>query len=389
MSLSKAQKATKKKHEKSKEQQRKLFAPKQKYWSSDEIDKTEALYRIVIGGRSTGKTYCILKKCLENYILKGEPCAYIRRYAEELTPKNLAALFNPHKELLLKLTKGKYNSFFYRAREFHLAFIDDTGKIIDKDPNAFCFTVAINTSLTEKGQDRGAISTIVFDEFLTRDLYLKNEFILFQNVLSSLIRDRENVVIYMLGNTVNMFSPYWEELGITNITKMPQGSINVYKYGDSGLTVAVEYCADFNSKKEVSKFFAFNNPQLKMINEGSWELGLYPKCPYSLHDDDIKFKFYLKFQDDLIQGNIVQRENDYFIFFHRITRDINLKSNDIVLCDYVAASRYWTNDARDCPTKVHEIIWQLTQRRKLFFSTNEVGEVVRNYFLRQNKFDIK
>ncbi|MBQ2401993.1 MAG: phage DNA encapsidation protein, partial [Lachnospiraceae bacterium] len=39
---------------------------------------------------------------------------------------------------------------------------------------------------------------IVFDEFMTRSGYLNNEFVRFMNLLSTLIRDRENAVVYML-----------------------------------------------------------------------------------------------------------------------------------------------------------------------------------------------
>ena len=44
------------------------------------------------------------------------------------------------------------------------------------------------------------ITTIVFDEFMARRGYLPNEFELFQNVLSTIIRLRDNVKILMLAD---------------------------------------------------------------------------------------------------------------------------------------------------------------------------------------------
>ncbi|MGC5276152.1 hypothetical protein ACPXAM_23725, partial [Escherichia coli] len=87
---------------------------------------------------------------------------------------------------------------------------------------------------------------------------------------------------YMLGNTVNKYCPYFAEMGLEHIPKMTQGTIDVYAYGNSDLTVAVEYCKSPDSKvKEAShKYFAFNNPKLEMITGGAWELNIYPHLPY-------------------------------------------------------------------------------------------------------------
>lgn len=93
------------------------------------------------------------------------------------------------------------------------------------------------------------ITTIVFDEFLTRGSYLKDEFILFTNVCSTIIRQRNDVKIFMLGNTVNKYSPYFSEMGLSNIKNQKQGTIDIYRYGDSDLIVAVEYCASTQSGK--------------------------------------------------------------------------------------------------------------------------------------------
>jgi hypothetical protein len=74
--------------------------------------------------------------------------------------------------------------------------------------------------MTTKGQDRGEVSIILFDEFLIREQYLRDEFVDFMNVVSSLIRDRDGAIIYMLANSVSKYSPYWKEFGITGIESM-------------------------------------------------------------------------------------------------------------------------------------------------------------------------
>lgn len=177
------------------------------YYNIAPIDATGAIYRLIVGQRSNGKTYSVCRHIIEDYFNEGKRGAYIRRYEESITPKNLQSLFNPHLQLIWELSEHKWNSIFYRAKEFHLCAIDSEGKIIAKDDTAFCITAAINTSENTKGEDRGEVHTIVFDEFMTRSGYLNNEFVRFMNLLSTLIRDRENAVVYMLANTVKSEEP--------------------------------------------------------------------------------------------------------------------------------------------------------------------------------------
>jgi len=59
------------------------------FYDIEPIDNTNAVYRMIIGQRSNGKTYSVMKHIIENYLTKGERAAYIRRYEEDITPKNI------------------------------------------------------------------------------------------------------------------------------------------------------------------------------------------------------------------------------------------------------------------------------------------------------------
>ena len=54
---------------------------------------------------------------------------------------------------------------------------------------------------------------------MTRDIYLKDEFAIFANIISSLVRDREIKCIYMLANTVNKYCPYFEDMGLYHVAE--------------------------------------------------------------------------------------------------------------------------------------------------------------------------
>ena len=349
------------------------------------IDATGAIYRMIIGQRSNGKTYSVCKHIVEDYFNEGKRGAYIRRYEESITPKNLQSLFNPHLQLIWELSEHKWNSIFYRAKEFHLCAIDSEGKIIAKDDTAFCITAAINTSENTKGEDRGEVHTIVFDEFMTRSGYLNNEFVRFMNLLSTLIRDRENAIVYMLANTVNKYCPYFAEMGLKNIDKLQQGEIAVYSYGTSELTVAVELCDEVQATKTTaSKYFAFDNPQLQMITKGAWEFQIYPRPPYKILPEDIVLVFYIQFAEQLLACEVVhstlkQYCNDVFIFVHPQTKDINIDDYTIMYVSDFSSCRMHVRFLKDQPTDGHKLIYSLIQRKAVCFSDNDTGEVFRNW----------
>ncbi len=98
-----------------------------------------------------GKTYSVCKHIVENYFSKGERGAYIRRYEEDITPKNIQSLFAPHYKLIEQLSEGKYNFVIYRAKEFRFAYISEEGDILEKAPEAFCVAASINTAEHTKG----------------------------------------------------------------------------------------------------------------------------------------------------------------------------------------------------------------------------------------------
>lgn len=354
------------------------------------IDATNATYRLIVGQRSNGKTYAVCKHIIEDYMERGRRGAYIRRYEESLTPKNIQDLFAPHLNYIKAacIEKGlPWNGYYYRAKEFRLCTYDEDGKIIARDETAFCICAAINTAENTKGQDRGIVYTICFDEFMTRIGYLTNEFVSYMNLLSSLIRDRNNAVIYMLANTVNKYCPYFDEMGLKHIDALPQGEIALYTYPDTDLTVAVEYCDPVNAtKKAASKYFAFDNPQLKMITSGQWEFQLYPRAPYKLFKEDIVLTFYIQFADNLLACDIIhptakQHSSDIFIFVHDQTKDIDITPTTICYVDKFSSCPLHSQTIKANYCDVQKLIAKLICQKSVCFANNNVGELYRNWLM--------
>ena len=85
-------------------------------------------------------------------------------------------------------------------------------------------------------------------------------------------------------------------MGLTRVKDMKPGTIDVYQYGEEGkLRVAVEYAEASKEGKKSDVYFAFDNPKLKMITTGVWEIDIYPHCPYKYKPKDIQFTYFIKF----------------------------------------------------------------------------------------------
>lgn len=355
-------------------------------------DYPNAYYYVVFGERSNGKTYSALEYALERYKKNGEQFAYVRRWGEDIRPKNLVDLFSGHTEngSIAKIFEGEWTRIHYGSSKFYLERVTEEGDIERANDNVG-FAFDLNSMEHYKSISFPRITTIIFDEFMSRGGYLPNEWILFTNTLSTIIRLRNNVKIIMLGNTVNKYCPYFGEMGLTHVKEQKPGTVDIYHYGESDLTVAVEYTG--SSAKRGGKlsdvYFSFDNPELKMITTGEWEIAIYPHLPVKYRPKDVVCNFFVEFEEELIHGEVVSLDTGAFIFFHPKTTPIKEETQDIVYT--TKASEKW--NYRMCLTKHRDklslFILQCLRENRIFYQSNEIGEIFRNYIMWSDSYSIK
>lgn len=352
-----------------------------KYYSLNKINKKNATYNVIFGERSNGKTYATLKQVLENYFNDGSQFAYIRRWSVDVQPKRMNNLFNAIIEdgYLEKLSGGKFTAIFYRTGRFYLCTYNDKGKPIYNEEDIIGYAFSLSENEHNKANSYPRVTTIIFDEFLTNKIYLPDEFILFMNTISTIVRQRTNVKIYMLGNTVNKFCPYFKEMGLTNILTMKQGTIDVYTYGETKLKVAVEYADSKKKFKKNNFYFAFNNPKLKMITGGAWELNIYPHAPVKWLPKNILFTYFIDFNDSIYQCEIISKDENVFTFIHEKTTPIKNPDKDIIYTlDYNPKINYNVNILKPLNDYQNKITWFYTHDR-VYYQSNNVGDAINNY----------
>ena len=353
----------------------------------------DAYYYVIFGERSNGKTYSALSYAVERYVKAGEQFAYLRRYNEDIKRKNLTNLFSGHVEngFILQSTGEKWNGVDYASSKFYLTSYDEVKDEITRleDPMGFAFD--LNSMEHYKSTSFPRVKTIIFDEFMSRSGYIPNEFTLFMNTLSTIIRHRDDVKIIMLGNTVNQYCPYFQEMGLSHIKSQEPGTIDVYHYGSSQLKVVCEYTDPSTKRggKASDVYFAFDNPELQMITGGAWEIGIYPHLDCKILPKDVVTNFFVDFNRELLHGEVIAKDSGPFIFLHRKTTPIKDEENDIVYtCEPSSKWNY-----RMCLTKHSDklsiFIIKCLRENRIFYSTNEVGEVFRNYVMWSDSFSIK
>lgn len=354
---------------------------KPKFYSLDTILKTRSTYNVIFGERSNGKTYAVLKHGLEEYFRTGGEIAVVRRWQEDIKGNRASGIWSA---LLInneveKASGGEFTGIYYYASKFYLCNYSESGKVIYNQSDLLGHTFALSDTEHNKSISYPKIKTILFDEFLTRQIYLPDEFVLFMNTVSTIVRQRSNVQIFMLGNTVNKFCPYFAEMGLKHISKMEQGTIDVYTYGDSNLTVSVEYCSNTTATKESNFYFAFDNPKLNMITSGAWELDIYPHLPVRYKPKDIILSYFIEFDDQIFQANIIEVEGEMFTYIHSKTTDIKDTNEDLVYTlDFSHKMNYNRSIYRPTNKIAKKILW-FFQIDKVFYQDNDVGDTIHNY----------
>ena len=352
------------------------------FYSLDAMDKIKAQFKMIIGERSNGKSFAVLERILSNYCKDGSQGAIIRRWDTDIKPMYASTFFNGVVDagLVTKYTNGLWTGIVFKVGKWYLSKWDDDldKKVVDETPFAYAF--ALTTMEHNKSTSYPNITTILFDEFLSRNGYLPDEFHLFTNTLSTIIRYRDNVQIYMLGNTVNKTSPYFKEMGIKNIDKLKQGEITIVEYGATNLKLALEYCEPLNKEGKPSDvYFAFDNPKLKMITGGAWEMEIYPHCPCKYKYSDIRFTYFIIWEDTILQCEIIKMDDTTFTFIHEKTTPLQDEKHDLIYCPEQSVLKNWCRKITVAKNAREQKVQWYFKNDKVFYQDNEIGEIVRNY----------
>lgn len=351
-----------------------------RYYSLDAIEKENADYNIIIGERSNGKTFALLKRIVERYVKYGEQGAYIRRYDTDLKGKRGAVLCDGIIAAgVLDSLNTSWDRIYYYSGRWYLARKEEE-KII-KDDNPFMFAFSLSGMEHDKSTSYPGVRTIVYDEFLTRAGELNDEFNLFLNVISTIIRNRGDVKIFLLGNTVNRESVYFHSMGIYDIVKkMKRGDIQTVTT-EKGLKISIEYAGAENKEKPSDKYYDFSASSSRMIIGGEWEIQKYPRAPRRHKKKEVYFKYYIIFNGEILECEMIQDEDSTYTLVHKKKGSIKYPERDYIFSNSYDPRRNWHRRIDYNSDKMSQIIYKDIRTGKIYFTDDETGEVLRNFLI--------
>lgn len=254
---------------------------------------------MIIGNRSSGKSYGLKKRVVKNFLEKGQQFIYLRRYKDELDK-----------------SKETYFDDILLNQEFpghKIEFADDKYFINDK---LMGFAMALTKAKDYKSSSYPMVSIIIFEEFIIEEngytRYLKNEVEVFLGFYMSIDRYR-GVKVFFLGNNFSMFNPYTLYWNLNtpykgNITKAKGGKILLEMVNDQNF-IDERMKTDFGQLVEGTPFADYAIQNKSRIDNDTFVMKKTEKCSYY---------FTFKYSDDLYGVWVDYAEGKFFV-----SRDID------------------------------------------------------------------
>ena len=229
---------------------------------------------VIWGQRSNGKTYSVLKYALETFKKEKRTFVYVRRWAEDIAVKSMTKLMSP---LPIEDIFGKHK----KIKFFRGAFILYDEEDADYEEVVIGWAVALNQVAHTKSQTFDKAKVVILDEFLQlkSERVLRDEFDAWEQTLSTVLRTTQDAKIFIIGNSIGKYSPYFSPYGI-DPNAITQGEIKEIMLTNEEIEptkVVAEWC-QYNPKigKRTSKYVRGS----KMAKTGEWEIQEVANIPH-------------------------------------------------------------------------------------------------------------
>lgn len=343
---------------------------KQKYYDITALLETEAQYMMLLGQRANGKSYQVKQTILKDAYKKGYKFIYLRRYREDLKQQLVTRYFDDMP--INKLTEGIYTGVKAQFGSLYFTYIDVNGKEQKGDQiGVYC---SLNEYERYKSQVFGEeYKYIVYEEFITDNVYLYDEPRLLQQFVSTVARHRK-ITVFLIGNTLSRVCPYFNEWCLEGVLNQKQGTIEIYHFhleDDSTVDIAVEYCANIQAQNKM-----FFGQTAKQIVTGEWDTKDVPKLPRKQEEYELVYEVLVVYQKFkfVLQLLVEPQNGGKIVFIYPYTGHREIKrviSNEF-------SDDYYTSSMLDNKKRPEALILECFRLNKVCFSDNMTGSDFRN-----------
>lgn len=261
---------------------------KKQYYDITNVLSTMAQYIILLGQRANGKSYQCKKTVLENAYNNKRWFVYLRRYKADIKTKAVETYFADMP--ISKITKGEYTGISAWNGSIYFTRVNEKGETEKGlEIGKYC---ALNEYERYKSWAFVDFDYILFEEFITDNIYLNEEPRQLQQFVSTVARHNKMTVL-LVGNTLSRVCPYFSEWCLDGVLKQKIGTIEIYHYHfeDNIIDIAVEYCANANFENKM-----FFGQTAKQIVAGEWDTIEVPKLPRKQFEYEKIYEVLIEYQ---------------------------------------------------------------------------------------------
>ena len=204
------------------------------YYNYDKIRSYNALMNIIMTNRGFGKTYGFKDMAIKNFLKNGKQFMYIRRYKTDISKEKIELFFSDIQE--------KYPSHKFQVK----------GKNAYCDGKLMGYFVALSTSLNLKSVPFPNVTLMCYDEFVIgggSQQYIKGEVTIFAELMSTVIRKRNDCRVFLLANNISMVNPYFSYFDLK-----PKANERFTLAKDGELVLEISTSDDFIQEMKLTKF---------------------------------------------------------------------------------------------------------------------------------------
>lgn len=339
----------------------------------DKLDKIKGDIIILQGGRATGKSYSVKYKLLRDTFrsIKDGICYerffYLRRYHDDTKDIYSQTYFDDID--IYTLTDGKYNSVIVYRHEIFFGNIDADGN--SSKEILIGRVLSITKYVQYKSQVFKNFKKGVFEEFIS-DNYQADEPNKIFNILSSIFRNDKGT-LYMVGNNISRFNPYYREWCLNNALNQKIDTIDTYNIDD--VVIKCWKCPD---GKGLNKMIFGHAKQA--IDGVTYETKPYPHLQHDLNEYEVIYTCVLKHENFMYLMQLMRYNTSFTWYIQPKTSPIQAGTR-VISSEYNIDALYSNKFA---PISRNEaVIFELLKSNKVAYSDNltgtEFSQIINNY----------
>lgn len=330
----------------------------------EKLEKIKGDYIMLIGGRSTGKSYSVKYKMIRDAYnsIEGGVCMskfiYLRRFLDEIKDIFTQSYFDdiPVKEL----TNGAYNMVTVYRHEIFLGNMnEETGKETREILIGRVCALSWNTKY--KSQVFQNYKYIVYEEIIA-DSYINNETKALFNFNSTVFRNDKGTC-FLIGNLISRFNPYYREWNLTNALTQEENTIDTYKIDN--VVIKLWRCPNGVNNKMV-----FGHAK-KAVDGVEYETEVKPHLPKDIEEYNILYTVVLKHNDFMYLCELLNDKQNNITWYVQPKTTPVQKNTRVITKDY-AISPLWSNSFRAL-TEGERTAFDLIRAGKVCYSDNLTG----------------